>query len=426
MKLGLSLCGGGSKGSYELGVWDVLRELNLDFNIVTGSSIGALNAAMYVQGDYKIAEELWSSVRIKNVLQNGFDIDEMKVAKIVKNDEFLGFVKNAFKDSQGNIEPFKELLRQYINVDKIKKSKVLYGVSVTQVIPPKNEGVVINDLEHEEIYSYILASCSMFPFFPSVDINDKKYVDGGFSDNLPIEFAFKLGATRVIAVDLNHKVTHEEYLNHPFVDYIYPKYDLGSFLHFDNQVTNKNRKLGYYDAWKHFGKYEGFRYTFEINRKYENEAKIATLKILNDSILYKNSEDRTLIQKIGSKDIFSYLNKYITRKITDYDYFIKCLEELCFIFEVEPSELYKQPKIISELIDALSSIDTSSVINEFIHLKTISKRKDYLNSCDKRVFVAYLYQNKISDSFRIFLMVNNIDLYLALVLIESLGRKDEV
>lgn len=426
MKLGLVMCGGGSKGAYELGVWDALKELKLDFSIVTGSSIGALNGAMYVQGDYDIAERLWSSVKTKNLIKNGFDIDEMNVSKIVKNDEFKSFLKHVLKEHKTDIEPFKELLRTYINTKKLKESKILYGISITQVPLLKNEEILINELDDDQIVNHILASCSMFPFFPMVEINNKKYIDGGFSDNLPIEFAFKLGATRVVAIDLNHKVTHPDYLIHPFVDYIYPKYDLGSFLNFTTEATNKNRKLGYLDAWKHFGKYVGFKYTFEITNKYENQAKLATLRILNDSIAFKNSDEFSFVKKIEIKDIFSYLNQYIHTKISDYDYFLKCLEEICMIFEVEPSNLYKQDKIINELIKRMSTLDTSSVINEFVHLKTKSKKVEYFNTCDKRILVSYFYQNKISEHFRLFLFQINVELYLSLVLIEAIGRKNEV
>lgn len=45
MKLGVVLSGGGSKGAYEIGVWKALRKLNVKYDIVTGTSVGALNAA---------------------------------------------------------------------------------------------------------------------------------------------------------------------------------------------------------------------------------------------------------------------------------------------------------------------------------------------------------------------------------------------
>ena len=60
-KIGLVLDGGGGKGAYQIGVWKALRETGLDKRIVqiAGTSVGGLNAALMVQGDYYLAEEIW-------------------------------------------------------------------------------------------------------------------------------------------------------------------------------------------------------------------------------------------------------------------------------------------------------------------------------------------------------------------------------
>ena len=51
--IGLVLDGGGGKGAYQLGVWRALRETGLDQRIaqISGASVGALNAALMVQGN---------------------------------------------------------------------------------------------------------------------------------------------------------------------------------------------------------------------------------------------------------------------------------------------------------------------------------------------------------------------------------------
>ena len=61
----LVLSGGGSKGSYQIGVWKALKELNMKFDIVTGTSVGALNGVMYVQNDYKKALNIWKKINLK-------------------------------------------------------------------------------------------------------------------------------------------------------------------------------------------------------------------------------------------------------------------------------------------------------------------------------------------------------------------------
>ena len=55
----LVLSGGGARGAYQMGVWKALRRLNKKFDIVTGTSIGALNGMMYAQKHYCKCLNMW-------------------------------------------------------------------------------------------------------------------------------------------------------------------------------------------------------------------------------------------------------------------------------------------------------------------------------------------------------------------------------
>lgn len=52
-KTAIVLAGGGSRGAYQLGVWKALREMGVDYQLVTGTSVGALNGTLMVQQDYE-------------------------------------------------------------------------------------------------------------------------------------------------------------------------------------------------------------------------------------------------------------------------------------------------------------------------------------------------------------------------------------
>ena len=57
----IALEGGGAKGAYEIGVWKYLREIGLDsqISVISGTSVGGLNAFLIGYGDYDLAERLW-------------------------------------------------------------------------------------------------------------------------------------------------------------------------------------------------------------------------------------------------------------------------------------------------------------------------------------------------------------------------------
>ena len=65
----LVLAGGGARGSYQVGVWRALMELDWHPQIITGTSVGSLNGAMFVLDQYETARDMWLSIRSKDVME---------------------------------------------------------------------------------------------------------------------------------------------------------------------------------------------------------------------------------------------------------------------------------------------------------------------------------------------------------------------
>lgn len=65
--VGLALSGGGGKGAYEIGCWRALRDLDIPVRAVSGTSVGALNAALVAQGDLARAQDLWAEITTRDV-----------------------------------------------------------------------------------------------------------------------------------------------------------------------------------------------------------------------------------------------------------------------------------------------------------------------------------------------------------------------
>lgn len=67
MRRGLVLEGGGAKGAYALGCLIAFREYGIHFDVVAGSSAGALNGALVGAGRLDSAKALWQQLRFSNV-----------------------------------------------------------------------------------------------------------------------------------------------------------------------------------------------------------------------------------------------------------------------------------------------------------------------------------------------------------------------
>ena len=83
-KLGLVLSGGGAKGAYEIGVYKALKKLNKKIDIVTGTSIGAINGMFITQKDLKGALKLWKHISFKTIYdeEEFTAIEDDKLSKI--------------------------------------------------------------------------------------------------------------------------------------------------------------------------------------------------------------------------------------------------------------------------------------------------------------------------------------------------------
>ena len=262
MKLGIALAGGGSKGAYEMGVWQALRELDVSYDIVTGTSIGAVNGVLMVQNDYDLALDLWSTTTAETIMKNGLNLKHDMEYYFENRDQLLSFAKGYAASHGADISPYIEKLHKYIRPEAFFTSPVDYAVVAARFPGMQYTEVRKADMQPDTIWQWVLASSSCFPVFPICEIDGQSYIDGGYTDNLPISAAFRMGAERVIAVALKQGVFEKKYANHPLVTCIEPSRPLGGFMDFEREILDKNLALGYTDAMKTMGRYYGRVYAF--------------------------------------------------------------------------------------------------------------------------------------------------------------------
>lgn len=256
----LVLAGGGAKGAYQMGVWKALKKLKIDFDIVTGTSIGALNGALVVQNTYYRGKRLWLTTDFYKLF--GSDLEEMKNLK-----NAIKFYSRNFINKTGiDIDNYEAFVRRWINLDKLYKSKIQYGVVSYNLSDREPHFATKKKIKKNKLCDYIVASTSCFPAFEMKDIDGDKFIDGGYYDNLPINLAIDMGATEVIAVELDSIGIRRSVKDKDVkVTYIKPSCDLGSFLVFDKKLIKRNMTIGYNDTMKAYGKLDGDYYTFKKN-----------------------------------------------------------------------------------------------------------------------------------------------------------------
>lgn len=242
-KFGLVLSGGGARGAYEAGIIHYLRTMlppgtfrHNDFDVICGSSVGAINACFMAATAHDLAYQGAQSYRIwKDLSQRDiYKRDVMSLAKLLMNSIYR-VSKNVFTrqlDEPERIrhaDHFKSLLNtaplgpflsrvipwQQISVNV--KNRVIGALSVTgtnvhtgrlELFVEKRADVpytghyVFHDTKIEHVHA--MASAAIPLIFPAVKIGGRHYADGGLRLNTPLSPAIQLGAEKILVVGPHH------------------------------------------------------------------------------------------------------------------------------------------------------------------------------------------------------------------------------
>ncbi len=399
MRRAIALGGGGTKGAYELGVWKALIELGIDYEIVTGTSIGAMNGALMATRDYKRGCEIWDTIEMKDVMVDGLNL-ATTIEEMYNQREAIGpFLKKYVKNKGADISPFISFIDQLIDEDMLRASDVDFGLVTVQFSSFKALELTKEEIPYGLLKDYIIASGSIFPMFPMHKIGNDLYVDGCYYDNLPIDLALKMGADEVIAVDLHVNPQHPNYVNKPYVKYITPSRSLGTMMNFDRKVMDANRALGYYDAMKAFGKMDGYDYCFyqEDLDQYKKEINAFVSRVARTESYLTEGNFNKFVKPGDSKRLCGNIEEQIKKKhYNRQDYFVGAAEICGQVFRLPQEEpwylaefvenlferLVPEDEVDISMFDGLGSMELASRLAEM----KLKRNSDYIASC---IFHAY-------------------------------------
>lgn len=331
MKTAVVLSGGGAKGSYQLGVWKALRELHIKYDIVTGTSIGALNGVLMCENSYFKAKRIWRKLNLEYLFnelpKSNKEIDILKL--------FGGnFIKNGGMD----IKKIETILEDNVNKRKFYNSKIDYGLITYNFTTKKPLILSKEKIPSDKLIDYLMASATCYPAFKMKEIDGDKYIDGGYYDNLPVELAIELGAEFLIIVDLGSPGFKKKPSKNIDSILIKPKNNISFFLNFDEKAAKINVKFGYNDTLKAFKKLDGNKFTFKKNT-------ISTYYLNNKDNLLDTTEKK----------------------------FLTSIEELGKIFKLDESKIYSLNSFIKALnkkIELEDSLDKNTIKS----IKSLTKK----------------------------------------------------
>lgn len=193
MKTALVVSGGGSRGAFAVGVLEVLWEQGWKFDIVSGTSTGALIASLASIGDVNELVRIYTSVRTKDILRLNW--------------------RRLFKNAIYDTKPLEKLIRKTMKGDRyehlmaspvttllcriaLQSGDILYGSP--RSVPGHDNIIPWGDFNG---YVKALLSSTNEPLFmPPIEIDGQTCLDGGVREVIPFKVVKSLGAHKIVVI----------------------------------------------------------------------------------------------------------------------------------------------------------------------------------------------------------------------------------
>jgi NTE family protein len=220
MRIGLVLSGGGARGAAHIGVLKVLEQMRVPIDAIAGTSMGAVVGGLYASGlSATDIEKVMTSINWQDAFRDRPPREDLTLRRKQEDENFL--VRFPLGLRGGHIL----LPRGLIQGQKLTQTLRRLTLPVARVNNfdelPTRFRAVATDLETGEtvvmgsgdLTSAMRASLSAPGLFAPVEREGRLLVDGGISDNVPVDIARTMGVDVVIVVDVGFPLLSRQQMN---------------------------------------------------------------------------------------------------------------------------------------------------------------------------------------------------------------------
>jgi NTE family protein len=225
-KIGLVLSGGGARGAAHVGVLKILEENRIPIDMVAGTSFGALVGGLYSAG-YSASEleEVLQTMDWSTALSSQAPRNKRSFKRKEDDYGFLIRFKLALKNGQMELPSgllttnnlrltLRDMLSEVASIEDFDKLPIPFRAVSTNL-----ETGQATILGTGNLASAMVASMAVPALFPPVERDGLVLVDGGISNNVPIDVAREMGADIVIVVDIGSPLKNRDEM-HSFTSVI--------------------------------------------------------------------------------------------------------------------------------------------------------------------------------------------------------------
>jgi len=219
-KLGLVLSGGGARGLAHVGVLKVLERERIPVDLIAGTSMGAIIGGLYATGmSATDLERELLLVAWDRVFANRVDRQQLSQRRKDEDFEFSPIIEFGMRDSelrapQGTVSSrgLEILLRRLTQPVRTVRQFDALPTPFRAIATNMETGAQV-EMSDGELALAMRSSMSVPGVFAPTETNDLILGDGGLVNNLPVDVVRRMGAARVIAINVGTPLSDRKSLS---------------------------------------------------------------------------------------------------------------------------------------------------------------------------------------------------------------------
>ncbi len=242
-KIGLVLSGGGARGAAHIGVLKVLEAHRIPVDYIAGTSMGSIVGGLYASGLTPAEiEQAIKTIDWDEVLRDHPDRADEPMIRKELSEQFTIGGKPGFRDGKvvlpegliagQKILPILQAMTLPVaHVNDFSQLRTPFQAVATNIATGDMQVLKSGDLARA-----MRASMAVPSIFTPTEIDGNLLVDGGLTNNIPVDIAKAMGAEIIIAIDISTPYRNRD--------------EISNLLHITDQMTriltgvNSRERLG--------------------------------------------------------------------------------------------------------------------------------------------------------------------------------------
>ena len=281
VKVGLVLSGGGAKGMAHIGALKVIEELGVRIDYIGGTSTGAIVGGLYAVGYSAVQiDSIFKEINFSELIQDDLPrstktffekYESERYALTLPFQDFKISLPSSISKGQNMYDLFSKLTLHVNDIEDFNELPIPFFCIATNIESGKE--TVLNK---GYLPRAVAASSALPTLFNPVKLGDSIFIDGGITNNYPIDRVRAMGADIIIGIDVQDSLKTRE--------------NLKSIIEIFGQINN----------------YE----IIELMKEKRNKTDIYIHPNINDYTVVSFDEKNEIIQ-VGSKEALLFKNELI-------------------------------------------------------------------------------------------------------------------